>query len=200
MKFKIGFILIGVLLIIYSCKSQNIENNENYIQGIDDNYIRKKFFKDSLNLIAPIIQLRYENDNHEIYSISKDVKIINEMTTTILKIELNKTKIHKTELNSYNKKEKNRVLEKVIHEKSLHPNWIMKAPSQILIPNEKYTLLVEIYGIYGNRNMGQISFAIINNIKETIEIVDKEKFSFNPKNKELMRELISKGISRLIDN
>jgi hypothetical protein len=74
----------------------------------------------------------------------------------------------------------------------------MKVTCPILIPNKKHTLLIQRYGIYGTRISAQISFAVINNVSKIIEIVDVEKISFDPKNENLMRELIYRGISRQI--
>ncbi|WP_040279872.1 hypothetical protein [Psychroserpens damuponensis] len=190
-------LLICIITTIYSCKSKKVSTNKNYFIGIENNYQKRYFDKDSLNLIAPIVQLRYVN-NGEHYFVSKDVTAFNDMITNILKAELNTSDIITTDLDALNQKKKNKVLEKVIHDKFSHPNWIMKAPEEIIVPNKKYTLLVEINGIYGDRNNGQISFSVINNITEVIEIVDKEKFYFNPKNEELVRELIARGISKLI--
>ena len=93
----------------------------------------------------------------------------------------------------------NKVLENITYQKYKNPEWIVKAPQEILILEKKYTLLITMTGRYGDINNGVIYFCVINNEDKIFEIVDRFDFNGSPLNNEQMKKRIQQAIAKIIN-
>ena len=86
-------------------------------------------------------------------------------------------------------------MERILYDKYANPNWIIKAPDEILIPEKYYTILIEIV-LLGNDSF--IEATIINNELKIIERVDRYNFKSTFINEEILSDSVKKVLSNMI--
>jgi hypothetical protein len=85
----------------------------------------------------------------------------------------------------------------ITYHKFKNPEWIVKAPEEILISEKKYTILITMTARYGDTNNGVIYFCVINNYNKIIESVDRYEFNGSPLNNKQTKKRIQKAIARI---
>ena len=195
---KKTLLLILTATIIFSCATTKLKTYPEYVLGIKNNKERKQFEKDSLNVVTPSIEIynRVNNISHRKYD---DREVIKTFVIETLKSELNKKEHYDLSLMSEDYLTVNKVLENITYQKYKNPEWIVKAPQEILISEKKYTLLIIMTGRYGDMNNGVIYYCVINNEDKIFEIVDRYEFNGSPLNKKQMKKRIQKAIDKIIN-
>lgn len=193
---KKNILLFLTTLILWSCGTTKQKSYPDYVLGITEKPSKKIFSLDSLNIVTPSIEIykRIDNTTHRKYD---DREIVKDFITTTLKAELNKTEHYELNLMSADYLTVNRVLESITYTKFKNPEWIIKAPEEILITDKKYTLLINMTVIYGEANNGVIYFCVINNQDKVLEYVDRYNFKGSPLNNKRLKKRIQKGISKI---
>ena len=169
-----------------------------YVLGIRDNKERKQFYKDSLNVVTPSIEIynRVNNISHRKFD---DREVIKTFVIETLKSELNKSEHYDLSLMSEDYLTINKVLENITYQKYKNPEWIVKAPEELLISEKKYTVLITMTGRYGDMNNGVIYYCVINNEDKIFEIVDRYEFNGSPLDNIQMKKRIQKAINKIIN-
>jgi len=195
---KKTLLLILTATIIFSCATTKQKTYPEYVLGIKDNKERKQFDRDSLNVITPSIEIynRVNNISHRKYD---DREVVKTFVIETLKSKLNKSEHYDLSLMSEDYLTVNKVLENITYQKYKNPEWIVKAPEEILISEKKYTLLITMTGRYGDMNNGVIYYCVINNEDKIFEIVDRYEFNGSPLNNKQMEKRIRKAIDKIIN-
>jgi len=191
---KIAILLLAT--VIFSCRINKQKTYPEYVLGISENIDRKTFEKDSLNIVTPSIEI-YKRINNVSQSKYDDREILKKSVIETLKSELNKSEHYELKLMSEDYLTINNVLEDITYQKFKNPNWIVKAPNQVLISEKKYTLFITLTARYGDTNNGVIYFCVINNQDKIFESVDRYDFNVSPLENEQMIKLIKKAISKI---
>ena len=186
---KIAILLLAT--VIFSCRINKQKTYPEYVLGISENIDRKTFEKDSLNIVTPSIEI-YKRINNVSQSKYDDREILKKSVIETLKSELNKSEHYELKLMSEDYLTINNVLEDITYQKFKNPNWIVKAPNQVLISEKKYTLFITLTARYG-----VIYFCVINNQDKIFESVDRYDFNVSPLENEQMIKLIKKAISKI---
>lgn len=182
------------ILIIFSCGTQ--KSYPDYVLGINENSEKKSFDKDSLHILTPAIEIykRVRDISYSQYGDREDVK---KFVIETLKSELIKSEYYELKLMSEDYSSVNEVLEVITYHKYKNPEWIVRAPEEILINEKKYTLLVTMTARYGTRNNGVIYYCVINNEDKIFEFVNRYEFNGSPLNKKQMKKRIQKAITKI---
>ncbi len=191
---KIAILLLAT--VIFSCGINKQKTYPEYVLGISENIDRKTFEKDSLNIVTPSIEI-YKRINNVSQSKYDDREILKKFVIETLKSELNKSEHYELKFMSEDYLTVNNVLEDITYQKFKNPNWIVKAPNQVLISEKKYTLFITLTARYGDTNNGVIYFCVINNQDKIFESVDRYDFNVSPLENEQMIKLIKKAISKI---
>lgn len=189
-------LLLLTATIIISCGTTKQTTYPEYVLGINKNVGKKIFDKDSLNIVTPSIEI-YNRINDVSQTKYDDREIIKKFVIETLKSQLNKSEHYELKLMSENYLTVNKVLEVITYQKFKNPNWIVKAPNEILISEKKYTLLITMTARYGDTNNGVIYFCVINNQNKIFETVDRYEFNGSPLEYEQMKKRIQKAISKI---
>ena len=189
-------LLLFTAAFFYNCASKP-KVYPHYVLGIKDSKERKLFDRDSLHVVTPAVEITYlaNNTSHRKYDYREALK---SFVIETLKSELNKNSHFDLSLMSEDYRSVNRVLEFITYEKYRNPKWIVKAPEEILISEEKYTLLISMYARYGDQNNGVIYFCVINNKDKIYEIVDRYNIKGSAIDKEAMVKRIQKALNKII--
>jgi hypothetical protein len=195
---KKTIILILITIVFSSCVTTKQNSYPDYFLGINENPTRKIISMDSLNIVTPGIEIynRVNKVSHRKYD---DREIIKQFVIESLKSELNKTDHYNLTLMSKDYLTINKVLERITYQKYLNPEWIVKAPNEILIEEKKYTLLITMTARYGDINNGVIYFCIINNDDKIIEFVDRYRFNGSPLDNYQTKMLIKIALKKIIN-
>jgi hypothetical protein len=195
---KKTLLLILTATIFFNCATTKQKTYPEYVLGTKANKERKRFDKDSLNIVTPSIEIYYRVNNvsHQKYD---DREVLKRLVIETLKSELNKNEHYELSLLSKDYLTVNKVLENITYQKYKNPEWIVKAPQEILILEKKYTLLITMTGRYGDINNGVIYFCVINNEDKIFEIVDRFDFNGSPLNNEQMKKRIQQAIAKIIN-
>jgi len=190
-------LLLCTTIIIISCGTTRPKTYPEYVLGVEENTKTKKFYRDSLNIVTPSIEIynRINNVSHQKYD---DREVVKRFVIETLKSELNKSEHDELSLMSKDYLTVNRVLEIILSQKHKNPEWIVRAPKEILIPEKKYTLLITITGSYGDMNRGVIYSCVINNEKKIIEYVERYQLNGSPLNKNKIQKRIKKAIAEIV--
>ncbi len=186
-------LLTLITLLFVSCSSIQ-STKPDYLIGINKNSVKKKVQKDSILPITPrTVNFKYLNIKA---SKQKEYeKLAKEVVIRTLKSELNTTKMYDLDILSKSDRSINKVLERILYDKYANPNWIIKAPDEILIPEKYYTILIEIV-LLGNDSF--IEATIINNELKIIERVDRYNFKSTFINEEILSDSVKKVLSNMI--
>ena len=186
-------LLTLITLLFVSCSSIQ-STKPDYLIGINKNSVKKKVQKDSILLITPrTVNFKYLNIKA---SKQKEYeKLAKEVVIRTLKSELNTTKMYDLDILSKSDRSINKVLERILYDKYANPSWIIKAPDEILIPENYYTILIEIV-LLGNDSF--IEATIINNERKIIERVDRYNFKSTFINEEILSDSVKKVLSNMI--
>ncbi|QSS96906.1 hypothetical protein [Psychroflexus sp. ALD_RP9] len=199
MRLKAKLLLLITVVISINCSTVNQNNYPDYVIGIQPKKLKKFFDKDSLHIVSPSVEIYYKvnDESYPKYNERDDVK---QFIIETLKSELNKSAYYKLNLMSEDYLMINKTLEKIIFKKYKNPEWIIKAPEEILISKKKYTLLIMLTGHYGDTNNGVFYFCVINNEKRIIEVVDRYKLKKHILNTNQIKENIHSAIKSLNNN
>lgn len=193
---KKTLLLLFTTTLILSCATTKQNTYPDYVLGIKDNMERKQFYKDSLNVVTPSIEIY-----HVIGSKSNrkydDREVVKMFVVETLKSELNKNEHYELSLMSEDYLTVNKVLENITYEKNKNPEWIVKAPAEILISDKKYSLLITLTASYGDVNNGVIYFCVINNEEKIFETVDRYNFNVSPLDYDQMKKGIQQAIAKI---
>ncbi|TXD94481.1 hypothetical protein [Gillisia hiemivivida] len=193
---KKTLLLLLTSTIILSCGTTKQKSYPDYVLGINENIEKKIFDKDSLNIVTPNIEIynRVNNISERKYD---DREVIKTFVIKTLKSELNKAEHFELKLMSEDYLTVNKILEMITYHKFKNPEWIVKAPEEILISEKKYTILITMTARYGDTNNGVIYFCVINNYNKIIESVDRYEFNGSPLNNKQTKKRIQKAIARI---
>src|SRR5690625_913033 len=133
-----NILLLLTILIIFSCGTQ--KSYPDYVLGINENSEKKSFDKDSLHILTPAIEIykRVRDISYSQYGDREDVK---KFVIETLKSELIKSEYYELKLMSEDYSSVNEVLEVITYHKYKNPEWIVRAPEEILIKDRKSTRL-----------------------------------------------------------
>ena len=189
-------LLLLTATIIISGWTTKQKSYPEYVLGTNDKTQKIIYTKDSLNIVTPSIEIynRINNTSHRKYD---DREIVKSFVIETLKSELNKSEYYELKLMSEDYLTVNKVLEGITYQKYKNPEWIVKAPEEILINEKKYTLLITMTARYGDTNNGVIYFCVINNQDKTIESVDRYEFNGSPLDNNKTKKRIQKAISKI---
>ena len=192
---KITLLLLTATIVL-SCGTNKQKTYPDYVLGTKDKKQKIIYSRDSLNIVTPSIEIynRIKNTSHRKYD---DREIVKSFVIEILKSELNKSEHYELKLMSKDYLTVNKVLEEILYQKYKNPQWIVKAPEEILISEKKYTLLITMTARYGEINNGVIKFCVINNVAKTIESIDRYEFNASPLDNNKMKQIIQKGMSKI---
>lgn len=200
-------LLLGILL--SSCaatkETKTPTKHQDLFLGIEENYQPKKYDRDSLFIVSPAIQLGFI-DGFEVKNTYENRDKISRFVLKSLKSELNTNQHFDLGLTSKSYCDVNEVLHYINYFKSENPEWILKAPKEVLIQQEKYTVLIYLYGRYHDGSTtkvqrepyGIINFLFIDNEAEIINHVHTYKFKSSPLNFERLEKLIHREMSRFL--
>ncbi len=196
MRLKTKLLLLLSLVIFINCSTVKQNNYPDYVIGIQPKKLKKFFDKDSLHIVSPSVQI-YHRVNHESYPKYNERDDIKKFIVETLKTELNKSIHYQLNLMSKDYLTINKALEKITYEKYKNPEWIVKAPEEIIISEKKYTLLINLAGHYGDMDHGIFYFCVINNEKQIIEFVDRYKLKNHILSTRQIKENIHTAIKSL---
>lgn len=190
-------LLLFITSIIISCGTTKQKVYPEYVLGVKENKEIKQFYRDSLNIVTPSIEVyhRINNISHQKYN---DREAVKSFVIKTLKSELPKSEYYELSLMSKDYLTVNKVLEIILFRKNKNPDWIVKAPNEILITENKYTLLMSITGSYGDSNRGVLYGCIINNEKKIIEYVERYQLNGSPLNNKKIKSRIQKAVKEIV--
>lgn len=188
-------LLIIILVFLYSCAATK-QPNPNYVIGVRDKIEDILIPKDSLYIVTPDIEIYYRIDHESTPRYDKR-ELLKKSVIETLKFYLNKSEYYNLPLMSKSYLAVNKVLERIILKTYEHPEWIVRAPKEILIQEKKYTLLVLLAGHYGDLNNGVMYFVVVNNEDEIILSVDRYDFNESPLEMEATKKRIKMALSKI---
>lgn len=188
--------LIVIFLTLISCGITQQNSNPDYVLGMSQNQNRKMISTDSLHIVTPGIEI-YEYVNDKSSTKYDQREIVKRFIIETLKSELNKSDYYDLPLMSKDYLSVNKVLERITYEKYKNPNWIVRAPNEVLIKEKKYTILITMTASYGDSNRGVMYFSVINNESKIIESVDRYDFNNSPLNNQKTENRIKKALLKI---
>ncbi len=197
MIYKKAFFLLAAIIIITSCGTSKPKSYPDYVLGVEENTKTKKFYRDSLNVVTPSIEIyiRVNKTSHPKYD---DRELVKNFVIETLKLELPKSEYYELNLMSKDYSTVNKALEIILSKKHKNPEWIVAAPNEILISESKYTLLISITGSYGDSYRGVLFCSVINNKDKIIEYVERYTLNGSPLNKNKIQKRIKKAIAEIV--
>lgn len=183
------------VMVLLGCKvtKQNLPKN---VVGINKNYKLKKFQKDSLNFVTPNIELYNTKGSKSKPDFTKR-EILKQNIIYSLRKELKKAKYLTLELMSKDYSTITNITEGVLHNKFAKPNWIIKAPKELISNSKKNTVLISITGHHGKQNTFHFNLSIIDNKNKRIEYSKSYRFIFSPLNYKKVEEIIKMAIAEI---
>ena len=193
MKKIITLIIITILL---GCKTTKGTLPEHVI-GIDENYKTIKFQKDSLNFVTPNVELYFTKGTKSTPDYKKR-EILKENIIYSLRKELKNTKYLSLGLMTKDYLTINKVTENLFHNKFTNPDWIIKAPKELITESKKNTILISITGHYGKHESFYLNLSIINNKGKKIEYSKSYSTHSSPLNYQKVNSIIKKAFSEIV--
>ena len=190
-------LILPILLTFIHCASVKKEPLPDYVIGIQNKNTFKKVPLKEVQVVFPGAEIYIKDKNKtEIENTRKQIQFF--VLSELEKI-LHKKTYANLELMSKDNLTINKVLESISYKKYLHPEWIVKAPKEIINKRKKYSLLFNMYGSRSDYDGGIFFFYIINNETEIIEKIIRREIDSNPLDKTMIISRIKRYIPKLID-
>ncbi len=184
---------MGLLLILNSCSS-----TKNKALPEDVAKIRSERFqklpKDSIDIVTPYIEVYLTDKSTQL---EKQNSIL-QFTAGLLITELPNAEYHELPIMYEGYFAVNSVLENLTYRQWKYPDWVFKAPNEILTVGKKYSLLITMLVRDGSMDNGGIQGILINNQEKTIYTVERYGIVNNSTKPDKIKKGILTVMSKLL--
>jgi hypothetical protein len=184
------FITITILMSCSSLKESSTKNQAKKY-SLYEKLKQGKIPLDSIHIITPEIEVKEKLGNSFINHPSKRDSL-REFTIQAIESELINASYIKVPFMFQNYRTINKIIEV-----RLNTEKTIKAPKEIIIKSERYTIFPLVFGYYGDLNRGSVALYLIDNKDELCQLIYRRNFNYSPLNTKRVRILLLRGLKKL---